>query len=89
MTNRAIPNIRANQGETSPYFIVELHPVQTRTPNGLSLKQNGHFIVSFVIATPGRKIYFVFVGILDDYLALVKLLVPIDDCYLIGVGYHN
>ncbi len=30
-----------------------------------------------------------FVGILDDRLALVKLLVPIDDCYLIGMSYHN
>ncbi|SHM38143.1 hypothetical protein SAMN05428986_2644 [Enterobacter ludwigii] len=30
-----------------------------------------------------------FVGILDDRLALVKLLVPIDGCYLIGGIYHN
>lgn len=30
-----------------------------------------------------------FVGILDDSLALVKLLVPIDDCHLIGYNYHN
>lgn len=30
-----------------------------------------------------------FVGILDDSLALVKLLVPIDDRYLIVYDYHN
>lgn len=30
-----------------------------------------------------------FVGILDDSLALVKLLVPIDDHRLIGDDYHN
>ena len=30
-----------------------------------------------------------FVGILDDRLALVKLLVPIDDCYLIVIVYHS
>ena len=30
-----------------------------------------------------------FVGILDDRLALVKLLVPINYCYLIGYNYHN
>lgn len=30
-----------------------------------------------------------FVGILDDSLALVKLLVPIDDWYMIGMDYHN
>lgn len=30
-----------------------------------------------------------FVGILDDSLALVKLLVPIDDWHLIGIGYHK
>ena len=30
-----------------------------------------------------------FVGILDDRLALVKLLVPIDDRLLIGIGYHK
>lgn len=30
-----------------------------------------------------------FVGILDDSLALVKLLVPIDDWLLIGDNYHN
>lgn len=30
-----------------------------------------------------------FVGILDDRLALVKLLVPIDDCHLIDSVYHN
>ena len=89
IANSTIPISKANQAETAPYLMVEWQPVQTRTPNWLSLKQNGHFIVSFVIATPGRKIYFVFVGILDDYLALVKLLVPIDDCYLIGIDYHN
>ncbi|MCR1124888.1 hypothetical protein MOQ27_23025, partial [Escherichia coli] len=64
-------------------------PVQTRTPNWLSLKQNGHFIVSFFIATPVWKIYCVFVGILDEGPALVKLLVPIDDCYLIGIIYYK
>lgn len=30
-----------------------------------------------------------FTEILDDRLALVKLLVPIDDCYLIVIVYHN
>lgn len=30
-----------------------------------------------------------FVGILDDSLALVKLLVPIDERRMIGYGYHN
>ncbi len=30
-----------------------------------------------------------FVGILDDWVALVKLLVPIDDRLMIGGGYHN
>lgn len=30
-----------------------------------------------------------FAGILDDRLALVKLLVPIDDWLLIGCDYHN
>lgn len=30
-----------------------------------------------------------FVGILDDSLALVKLLVPIDDWCLIGIDYHK
>lgn len=30
-----------------------------------------------------------FVGILDDSLALVKLLVPIDDWLLIGIDYHK
>lgn len=30
-----------------------------------------------------------FVGILDDSLALVKLLVPIDERHMIGSGYHN
>ena len=30
-----------------------------------------------------------FVGILDDRLALVKLLVPIDGSLLIGYSYHN
>lgn len=30
-----------------------------------------------------------FVGILDDSLALVKLLVPIDERRMIGNVYHN
>ncbi len=30
-----------------------------------------------------------FVGILDDRLALVKLLVPINNCYMIAIAYHN
>lgn len=30
-----------------------------------------------------------FVGILDDWLALVKLLVPIDDRHLIVNAYRN
>lgn len=30
-----------------------------------------------------------FVGILDDRLALVKLLVPINYCYLIAYAYHK
>ncbi len=30
-----------------------------------------------------------FVGILDDSLALVKLLVPIDDWRLIGIDHHK
>ena len=30
-----------------------------------------------------------FVGILDDSLALVKLLVPIDEWRMIGNVYHN
>ncbi|WP_227647855.1 hypothetical protein, partial [Klebsiella pneumoniae] len=56
---------------------------------GLCVKQNGHLIVSFFIATPGWKIYCVFVGILDGWLAKVKSLVPIDDRCLIGDIYHN
>lgn len=89
ITNSTIPISKANQAETAPYLMVEWQPVQTRTPNGLSWKQNGHLIVSFFIATLWWKIYCVFVGILDDRLALVKLLVPIDDCYLIAIIYHN
>ncbi|EDY4367616.1 hypothetical protein GSY86_000169 [Salmonella enterica] len=37
----------------------------------------------------GCRLNGAFTEILDDRLALVKLLVPIDDCHLIGVIYHN
>lgn len=89
MANKINPMNNDNQGETSPYLMVEWQPVQTRTPNWLSLKQNGHLIVSFFIATPGWKIYCVFVGILDGWPTKVKSLVPIDESSLIGEIYHN
>ncbi|EDP9767268.1 hypothetical protein PK15_003935 [Salmonella enterica subsp. enterica] len=37
----------------------------------------------------GGRLNGAFTEILDDRLALVKLLVPIDGCYLIGNAYHN
>ncbi|EDQ1684278.1 hypothetical protein GZ353_004558 [Salmonella enterica] len=37
----------------------------------------------------GCRLNGAFTEILDDRLALVKLLVPIDDWRLIGYGYHN
>ena len=89
IANSTIPISKANQDETAPYLMVEWQPVQTLTPNWLSLKQNGHLIVSFFIATPGWKIYCVFVGILDGWLAKVKSLVPIDVWIMIGKNYHN
>jgi len=52
MANKINPISRDTKGETSPYVIDEWHPVQMRTPNGLSLKQNGHFTVSLFILTP-------------------------------------
>ncbi|EDS2955754.1 hypothetical protein GTS46_004745 [Salmonella enterica] len=37
----------------------------------------------------GCRLNGAYTEILDDRLALVKLLVPINDCYLIGINYHN
>ncbi|EDY4675198.1 hypothetical protein GPN40_000750 [Salmonella enterica] len=37
----------------------------------------------------GCRLNGAFTEILDDRLALVKLLVPIDDCFMIDDAYHN